>query len=851
MKRCVWTVLGVAMMAGSAVTAAQPAAAKAPIVNANTESDEVEARVDALLKAMSLDLKLDYIGGYKGFNIMPIEALKLPEMLMADGPAGVRNFGPTTAYPSPICLAATWNTDMATGFGTAIGRDARARGVHIWLAPGVNLTRQPQCGRNFEYLGEDPHLTARMAVHVIKAVQAQGVVATVKHFLANEQEADRHSVSSEVDERTLREIYLPPFAAAVKEAGVWALMTSYNRINGVHASENDTLVNKLLKDEWKFRGVVMSDWESVYSTAGPVKAGLDLEMPYGKFMNREKIMPMLEDGTVTEKMIDDKVRRILRMAVSMGFLDRSQRDGSIKLDDAANGQAALRVAREGIVLLKNKDGLLPLSVKTKKKILVLGPNANPAVTGGGGSSFTTPFRSVSVVGALRAIGTDFDIDASVAGMGLEQEALLWTGYELHAKDANIPGASGSIVGLKAEYFKGTALAGEPVFTRFEPGVNQIWDERGPGSGLGAYDFSVRWTGLLRVPATGEYALVSRSDDGIRVFVDGKQVSAMWQNQGATKQVVKLQLSADKPHDLKVEYFQAGGAAVAQFGVVSQIGLEEKLFPLEKITAADVVIACVGFDQSSESEGFDRPFALPVEQETLLKKLVAVHPNVVVVINAGASIDASAWNAKAAAMLMAWYPGQNGNTALAEIIFGKTNPSGKLPSTFDRVFNDLYATKDYPPAKDGVLHYAEGLMMGYRHYDSKKIAPLFPFGYGLSYTTFAYSDIKVNPSTDGTTVATVTAVVQNTGKVAGDEIAQLYVGYVKPTVTRPVHELKGFARVTLQPGEKKPVSFSISREALAYFDVSTRAWVTPAGSYQFFIGGSSRDLPMSAEFELKK
>ncbi len=844
-------VLAASSLVAPAATLAQPGTATAPIVDANTKNDGVELRVDALLRAMTLDQKLDYIGGYQGFNIMPIEQLKLPAIVMADGPAGVRNFGATTAYPAPIGLAATWNTDLATSFGTAIGRDARARGVHIWLAPGVNLTRQPQCGRNFEYLGEDPWLTTRMSVNIIKAVQAQGVVATIKHFLVNEQEHDRHSVSSEVDARTLREIYLPPFEAAIKEAGVWALMTSYNRINGVHASENEPLITKLVKGEWGFRGVVMSDWESVYSTAGPVKAGLDLEMPNGKFMNRDMIKPLLKDGSVTEAMIDDKVRRILRMAVSMGFLDRAQKDSAIKLDDAANGQTALQIAREGTVLLKNQNNLLPLDAKKHRKILVLGPNASPAVTGGGGSSYTTPFRSVSVVDALKDIGAGFEVDASVAGMSIEAEALLWTGYQLNENDAKVPGAGGKTAGLKAEYFKGIKLEGEPLFTRFEPGVNQVWDERGPGNGLGAYDFSVRWTGLLKVPASGEYALVSRSDDGIRVFVDGKQVSAMWQNQGATKQVVKMQLSADKPHDLKVEYYQAGGAAVAQFGVASLIGLDEKLYPSEKIKAADVVIACMGFDQNTESEGFDRPFGLPVEQETLLKKLVAAHPNVIVVLNSGASVDASAWSDKAAAMLMGWYPGQNGNTALAEILFGKTNPSGKLPSTFDRTFSDSYATLDYPPAKDGQLHYAEGVMMGYRHYDSKKIEPLFPFGHGLSYTTFAYSDIKVTPSTDVATAAVVTAVVQNTGKLAGDEVVQLYVGYEKPAVPRPLHELKGFTRIKLQPGEKKPVSFTVSRQALAYYDITKQAWTTQPGTYQFLVGSSSRQLPLTTTFDLKK
>lgn len=800
-------------------------------------NSKVEARVSEILSKMTLDEKLDYIGGYQGFNIMPIPRLGLPELVMADGPAGVRNFGPTNAYPAPICLAATWNKALASEFGKSIGRDARARGVHIWLGPGVNLTRQPQGGRNFEYFGEDPFLTTQLAVPIIKAVQGSGVVATVKHFAANEQEHDRHTVSSQVDERTLREIYLPPFEAAVKSGGVWAVMTSYNLVNGIHASEHAYLIQDVLKGEWGFEGPVMSDWDSVYSTLGPVKNGLDLEMPSGKFMNRAAIMPLLKSGKVTEAMIDDKVRRILRMAVSMKFLDRPQKDNSVPLDDQPGTFTALQIARQGIVLLKNERSSLPLDRSIPSKVLIVGPNATNPNTGGGGSSFTTPHRTMDPLTALReAAGPNVKIEYVPVGLGAEVAAMNWKEFYLPESDSE--------PGIRAEYFKNTKLEGPPALVRTENSIAYEW--RGePAPGIGATDFSVRWTTRIRVDKDGEYALIGRSDDGMRVFLDDKPLFANWRDQGATRAQAKADLRAGQWYNVRVEYYQGKGSAVAQFGISDPAASEKARVPNEVLADADAVIAFVGFSKETESEGFDRPFELAPEQESMLRDLVSRHNRVIVVLNAGASVDAREWVSKAGAILMAWYPGQSGSKVLAEIVFGDTNPSGKLPITFERDFSQSYATKDYPPAKNGQIRYDEGVFVGYRYADKNELKPLFPFGHGLSYTTFAYKEIKIIKDVSG--AIEVVATIENTGRIPGEEVVQMYVHAPGHALPRAPRELKGFARVQIAPGQKQEVRIPLNPDDLRYYDVAAKQWKFEPGSYQVFVGSSSRQLPLEGVY----
>lgn len=421
---------------------------------APTSNPLIERRVDQILSQMTLDEKIDYIGGTHDFYVRPIPRLQIPLLRMSDGPMGVHDYGPTTAYPAPIALAASWDVDLAERVGKSMGNDARARGVHFILAPGMNIYRAPMCGRNFEYLGEDPFLASRMAVSLIEGIQGRGVIATAKHFAANNQEFDRNNVSSDVDERTLREIYLPAFEAAVKEARVGALMDGYNLVNGVHMTQNAYLNNQIVKSEWEFDGIIMSDWGATHDGVAAARGGLDLEMPAGDLMNRKNLLPAIETGRVSQATIDDKVRRVLRKAIEFGFLDRNQTDATIPLLDQDSRTVALEAARSGIVLLKNSGNLLPLDKEKIKTIAVIGPNVYPAVIGGGGSSLTKPFNAVSMLeGISNYLGSKVRVLYAVENPLLEK---------IFSKQAfvTVPGGPS---GLRGEYFKSQDLSGKAAF----------------------------------------------------------------------------------------------------------------------------------------------------------------------------------------------------------------------------------------------------------------------------------------------------------------------------------------------------------------------------------------------------
>ncbi len=452
--------------------------------------DSVDQRLEKILGQMTLEEKLDYLGGINAMSIRPIPRLELPEIRMSDGPLGVRQDKPSTRYPAGIVLAASWNRDLAQREGVSIARDCRARGIHILLAPGVNINRLPICGRNFEYIsGEDPYLASEMVVPFIRGVQSQGVTATVKHFAANNQEINRMTVNVIVPERALREIYLPAFEAAVRVAKAGAVMDAYNKVNGDYCTENNFLNNQLLKGEWGFDGVLMSDWGATHSALGPARAGLDLEMPSGSWMNAKNLLPAIRRGEVTEQQIDDKVRRILRLIIRMGYLDRPQKDPSIPENDPESGQAALAIAEEGIVLLKNEKNVLPLERARIKRIAVLGPDAHPGVPAGWGSSYVNPFYAVSVLDGLKNLtgaGTTVDyFDVGVGNFGTSQ-------FEHEDRPGHLA------PGLRAEYFSNLTFADAPLINRIDRRINFDWSGVDSVRGILPAQFTVRWTGMIQV-----------------------------------------------------------------------------------------------------------------------------------------------------------------------------------------------------------------------------------------------------------------------------------------------------------------------------------------------------------------
>jgi beta-glucosidase len=818
----------------------------------------IEARVNDLLSKMTLEEKIDYIGGYQGFYIRPIDRLGIPAIKMSDGPVGVRNYGPTTNYPAGIEMASTWNPGLEKKVGEAFGRDARARGVNIILAPGINIYRSPMNGRNFEYFGEDPFLSGKMAAAYIQGVQSQKVVATVKHYAANNQEWDRHNVSSDIDERTLREIYLPAFEAAVKEGKVTALMTSYNLVNGVHASQNNHLINEILKGDWGFKGLVMSDWVSVYDGVGAANGGLDLEMPSAKFMNKEILMPAIKNGTVKESTIDDKVRRILTMIIQYGFYDHPQTDKNIPLDNPENSLIALQGAREGIVLLKNDQKILPLDRSKVKTIAVIGPNADD-LPAGGGSSYTTPFHSVSAFAGITKLAGDMTKVVYSPGIGDSSDKTTFSNAVFYSPDE----ASGVVDilkaapseknrGMQAEYFDNKELKGEPKVTRLDKQINFKWT-KAPMEGIPQDNFSVRWKGMIKVPKAGDYEFLVRGDDGYRLYIDDKLVLDKWQDQGANTETIKVKLEPGTIHMVKLEYYQSSGDAEIRFGWRQPVKLENNE-AIDLAAKSDVAIVCVGFDRNTESEGSDRTFTLPRGQEELIKAVAKVNKNVIVVLNGGGNVATANWLGDIKGLVHAWYSGQEGGTALAEILFGVQNPSGKLPASFEKRWEDNPTFNSYYDVNQSKrVAYKEGLLVGYRYYDTKNVEPLFPFGFGLSYTTFEFRNLKITPAATAMTgdqKVTVTFTVKNSGGRDGAEVAQVYVHEVAAKVERPYKELKGFEKVFLKAGETKTVTVALDRRAFSYYDVSKKAWVADPGSFEVLVGASSKDIMLKGTVVLK-
>ncbi|MDQ3918361.1 MAG: glycoside hydrolase family 3 C-terminal domain-containing protein [Acidobacteriota bacterium] len=813
---------------------------------------EVERRVEAILARMTLEEKIDLLGGTDGFFVRDVPRVGLPRLKMADGPLGVRNFGPATAMAGGISLAATWNPALAERVGTEIGRDARAKGVHFLLGPGVNIYRAPMNGRNFEYFGEDPYLASRIAVGYVRGVQSQGVSATIKHYLGNNSEYDRHNTDSVIDERTMREIYMPTFEAAVKEAHVGAIMDSYNLVNGEHASQNRHTLTEVAKQDWGFDGTIMSDWFATYDGVAAANGGQDLEMPFAAFMNRQTLLPAVQQGKVSQATIDEHVRRILRTAVRFGWLDREQTDPSVPRYNTQGRQAALQAAREGMVLLKNEGGLLPLNKSRVKTVLVVGPDAYPAVPVGGGSAGVQPFAAVSFLeGLSNTLGPAVKVlyNRGIPTLGEMADATDFTNAATNGKP-----------GLTAEYFKGEELQGQPVVTRNEWHVNY-----GPGArgSLPEGTLSSRWTGYYTPKSAGAHDIFveSTGEDGgyHRLYVDDKLVIDNWKVSKTLAGYVTLQLDA-RPHKLVLEQHGRSGwlGAKLKLGVLrrgSAVDAEAK----QMAARADAVLVAAGFGPETESEGADRTFGLPPGQDELINEMAAANRNTIVVVTSGGNVDMSGWLERVPALIEAWYPGQEGGTALAEILAGEVNPSGRLPVTFERRWEDNPVHDSYyPAAGTNRVEYKEGVFVGYRGYEHNNTKPLFPFGYGLSYTTFRYANLTVRPAAAKTAASAASSPlyevsfdVKNTGTREGADVAEVYVGDTHTTkVARPAKELKGFVKVSLRPGETRRVSVMLDRRAFSYYDAAARQWRADPGDFDLLVGRSSEQIELRGKLTLR-
>ncbi len=799
-----------------------------------------EAKIEDLLKRMTLEEKITLIAG-NDMETHPIKRLGIPSIKMADGPVGVRE-GNSTCFPSSIAMASSWDTDLVNKIAWALAREIKAKGRNMLLAPCININRVPLGGRNFESFGEDPYLASRLAVSYVRGLQDQDVIATPKHYACNNQEWERDSIDVKVDERTLREIYLPAFEAAVKEGGAWSIMAAYNKVNGFHCTENDYLLNNILKKEWGFKGFVVSDWGATHSAVNAAKFGLDLEMPQGNYFNQE-LRSAVEGGEVKESIVDDKVRRILRAMFLCGLFGPKSDPDKGAINTPEHKEIALQAAREGIVLMKNERNLLPIKINQIKSIAIIGPNAAINRFGGGGSSEVTPSYSVSPLEALQNKIKDKAVINYSLGCSLDGElspiasSVLFTTYD-----------NKKINGLLGEYFNNQDLQGEPILRRVDKQINFDWGSSSPGEGVALDSFSVRWTGKLVPPSSGEYELSIMSDDGVRLYFDGRLLIDSWRDQASEIKNATVTLEAGKGYDLRIEYYENWGAAVIVLGW----GKPRELLTdaVDAAKKSDVVIIYAGLSKKFEGEGFDREdLNLPDAQNELIKKISEINKNTIVVLNTGAPVLMNEWIDKVPAVVEAWYPGQEGGNAIADVLLGDFNPSGKLPVTFPLRWEDCAAHPTYP-GRDSRTYYSEGIFVGYRHFEKKNIKALFPFGHGLSYTFFQYSNIKITPSVVANhDVIEVSFDLKNTGSREGAEVVQLYIRDVESSVERPLKELKGFQRVNLKPKETRKINFTFDKKALSFYDINKKDWVAEPGEFEVLIGSSSQDIRLKGKFTL--
>ena len=814
----------------------------------------VELRVEDLLGRLTLEEKASFMSGGSYFNSKEIEKLGIPKLWLSDGPAGVRDLREraSVAYPVGVGLASTWNTELIQQVGAAMGRDARKLGVSVLLGPNVNIQRTPLAGRNFEAYSEDPFLSGSIGVGFVKGVQSEGVGTSVKHFVGNEQELERMRGNSVIDERTLREIYLKPFEMVVQEAQPWTVMCAYNRVNGTYMSANHHLLTDVLKNEWGFDGLVMSDWGAVHDTVETANAGLDLEMPgppkyFGSFLEFA-----VNHWQVEEQVVDNAVRRILKLIVRSGVLDGDQGTGEkTPYSLEQNREVALNAAEEGIVLLKNDNAILPLDSTQIKSIAVIGPNADLALIGGGGSSQVIPTQTTTPLEAIQAfLGNDTDVQYA---KGVDNDCRPPYANSKYFS----PTLERKVDGLKSSYYASIDFTGDAAFgeidTRFKKmGFGAAILVKNPKSPM-----SVRWEGYLWPTEDGEYEFEFAGFGAATLRIEGKTVLE-WRNSMSANTVIdalgehegtsgSVQLKKDKPVKIQMDYVKSSDDhSIFSFAMRVPPGSIENAVELAK--KADAAIVFVGASTTSESEGYDRDdMVLFGEQNQLVEQVVAANPNTVVVLHNGAPLEMP-WTQSVPVILEAWYPGQEGNQALANILFGKTNPSGKLPQTLPVRFEDNPTFLHYSGGRDAI--YGEGVFVGYRYYEKKKILLQFAFGHGLSYTTFDYKNLKIPATMKANESIVVEMELQNTGSRSGKEVVQLYVGDKGTTsVSRPVKELRAFEKVELKPGEKKTVSFKLSPRDFSYYDTYSKDWECEAGEYTIQVGAASDDIRLIGSLKI--
>jgi beta-glucosidase len=804
------------------------------------------SRIETLVDQMTLEEQVAILSGEDFWSLPAIERLGIGKMRVTDGPNGARGGGSliggvtAAAFPVGIAIGASWDPELAQEIGSAIADEVKSKGAHVSLAPTVNIHRSVTNGRNFECYSEDPELTAALAVGYIQGLQGKGISATIKHFAGNESEIERTTMSSEIDERSMREVYLRPFEDAVKKAGTWGIMSSYNKINGTYAAENHWLLTEVLRGDWGYDGIVMSDWFGSRTTEPTVNAGLDLEMPGPARDRGAKLVAAVEAGTVTREMVRERALNMLRLMERVGSLD-DHREWKEIADNRPEHQALIRRAgAEGTVLLKN-EGVLPLAQPSK--VAVIGPNAKVAQIMGGGSAQLNPHYIVSPWDGLKA--------------RLGSEALSYAaGCTNHRWEPMMFG------GIAIDYFDNMTLSGDPVHSDTMDSSMTFWLEGTAEGKVDPLNFSARMTASFTADEAGNYSFGLHNVGPARLFVDGQLVidgATNWTKgrtffeEGSDEITAEVALAAGQQVQVVVEYATRQTdnlhLQAMRFGVSRVLGDAEIAEAAKAAAEAEVALVFVGRSGEWDTEGSDlENITLPGRQDELVAAVLAANPNTVVVLQTGGPVEMP-WIKDAPAVLQAWYPGQECGNAIADVLFGDVEPAGRLPQTFPVRWQDNPTQSQDPevyPGLNGKVRYEEGVFIGYRHYDQQGTRPLFPFGHGLGYTSFALSDLDAE-ARDGGAVARVT--LTNTGDRAGTTVVQLYVGDDQASVTRPKRELKGFAKVALEPGESRVVEVALDARAFAFFDVDARCWRVEAGGFTLSVGFSASDLPLSVGLEM--
>lgn len=801
---------------------------------------EIEKRIDDIMARMSLQEKIQFLRGDGDMASLGNTRLGIPGIQMADSPQGVRADKPATVFPAPVLMGATWDPELVRRVGVALGEELRAEGRDMLLGPCVNIHRSPLGGRDTESFSEDPFLMSRMAVAYVQGVQSRGAVACVKHFAANNQETRRLSVNAEADQRFLNEIEFPAFRAAVEEGGALAVMAAYNSVNGHFSWANSELLSGVLRNQWKFRGVIVTDWGAEWSLPAPqrtidaMNAGLDIVMPAG-YGYGDPLLQAVQDGQVNVKLVDDKLRLVLRLILSLG-LDNPDRKSKIAsvVSTAEHQQLSRDVAAAGMVLLKNDRNILPLDRHQLHSIAVIGPNADVARLGDRASAYVPGPFSVSPLEALRKkLGESVTIHFS---KGFEI-----SGFQAVAPMAMKPpkGFSGER-GLRVEYFAKKDPDGSPLVARMEPQVH--FDPADPSLAdiVREKEYSVRWSGTLTAPQSAAWFLGLKSDARCDLFLDGRLFLTSETHDASQVKSLGVNLQAGQPREFAIELHVKKGTETGHLEFVWAAPPPDVFSDaVEAARSSDVAVVFAGLNTDYEGEGLDRfNMNLPALQDELIQAVHSANPRTIVVINSGSPNDMRNWVKSVPAILQAWYPGMEGGSAVADVLFGDVNPSGKLPDTFGMRREDYADWPNFPGTGDSVK-YSEGIFVGYRHFDAHNIEPLFPFGYGLSYTNFSYSNLNVAAG-PGAAVE-VGFDVRNTGGCDGKEVAQLYVANPDRTLPHPPKELRAFQKLSLAAGETQHVRLHVDRQSLSYYDPGHSDWVFAPGSYEIMVGSSSRDI----------